>query len=107
MDIYDNLLTIAQRAGWRELRITEGSFGTAVAGIHPDSCEGYITEVPRYDQNLNAVHEVEMLLTNEEMWAYSTHLLDLTLDNPEYNRITAPAWLKVEALIRTFKGGEA
>jgi hypothetical protein len=107
MDLYDKLLIIAQRAGWRELRIAEGTFGTAVAGIQPDACDTYITEVPRYDQDLNAVHDIEMILTDGERKSYFEHLLDITLGSKEYNRITAPAWMRAEALVRTFKGGEA
>jgi hypothetical protein len=57
-----------------------------------------------YSEDLNAIHEVEMLLTPEEMWLYSANLLELTVATKEYNRITAPAWMKVEALAQTFLG---
>lgn len=110
-------IAIAEACGWRFIR-KEGSYFTrGIHGIppHQEACERNEKPLPDYFNDLNPVHDVEMLL-NDELYTEYTRVLEAPYAGPRgsgewyegYDKaIRAGAPERVEALLRVLDYAKA
>ena len=80
------------------------------AGAHIDGSEDYHFHLlPNYPNNLNAMHEAEKVLTQQQRFIFYTYLMACCNTSEIKNLIHATAPQRAEAFLRTvgkWKGGD-
>ena len=84
-------IAIAEACGWTDTPIVDGKYGQ--------------TDVPDYLNDLNAMHEVEKVLTEEQRIAYSNHTYDVACkvqrETEKWRWISLTAKQRAEAFLKT------
>ena len=76
---------------------------------NPEYAKGYVAKpyyrYPRYDEDLNAMHEAENVLTEEQRIAYTNHTYDVACkvqrDTEKWRWISLTAAQRAEAFLKT------
>ncbi len=94
-------IAIAKLCGWTRPHLDDPRKPAHMAFIVPNSTKGQLGFIPDYIADLNAMHEAEMTLGNDEItWGkYSRHLFDII--EPHRHTIHATAAQRAEAFLRT------
>ena len=97
-------ISIAETCGWNSIREQDydhGYSGDDVrqmwVGLNPDSDE--FEQIPDYCNDLNAIHEVEKILSDQQASAYITTLCLEVQPEPKLYHATAAQ--RAEAFLRT------
>lgn len=71
--------------------------------MQPPNCTDMYCEIPNYCNDLNAMHETEKFLTNDQWLDYDLELMVITNcdDIVQKKRISATAKQRAEAFLRT------
>jgi hypothetical protein len=96
-------VAIAEACGWRECRIEVDALGVIGTGISPNDFER--SRVPGFVHDLNAMHEAERALKDDEQWQYCQNVLIVVARSiPRatwMEALHATAAEKAEAFVRT------
>jgi hypothetical protein len=91
MNMEQQRIAIAEACGWTDTPIVDGKYGQ--------------TDVPDYLNDLNAMHEVEKVLTEEQRIAYSNHTYDVACkvqrETEKWRWISLTAKQRAEAFLKT------
>jgi hypothetical protein len=93
-------IAIAEACGWKWERLWTGELHGKPVGE-----QGPFREVPDYLTDLNAMHEAEKVLTEEQRVAYSNHTYDIVCEaqreTKKWRWILLTAAQRAEAFLRT------
>ena len=95
-------IAIAEACGWKGIR-SSVHFGRPVqAGMNPAK-GGQTDRIPDYVNDLNAMHEAEKMLADEQIDRFVKFLWEAMMDSPEsrIGTIHATAAQRAEALLKT------
>jgi hypothetical protein len=99
MTIEQKRIKLAEAGGWTEISDWKAA---GINGKHPT--ESWVEVIPDYFYDLNAVHELEKILTLSQFWSYADRLnamVDGSKGKDSY--ISATAAQRAEALGLTLK----
>lgn len=91
-------IAIAEACGWAPIQNGYFRKGAVTLSANNTLSAG---ELPNYLSNLNAMHEVEKVLTEEQWAVYNVWLLRLTYNEPLFAATSATAAQRAEAFLRT------
>jgi hypothetical protein len=102
-------IRIAELVGWRECKPKgsgfegSGTFEDDASGLRPE--DGLHRKLPHYDSDLNATHELENLMTEEQKYRYDTVLENRTKyhTEPPRWRWNATARQRAEAYVKVME----
>jgi len=106
MTIQDKTIKLAEVAGFTDIMLPMG-FHQQMSDEKSKECGGgWRFEIPKYFEDLNAVHKLEKLLTDEQHLAFRMNLWDITVvvgEDDVWDRhfISATAIQRCEAIGKT------
>ena len=96
-------IKIAEACGWTE--ISERCMWGLPPNATDDGTEDCLRHFPKYESDLNAMHEAEKVLTDEQRIAYSNYTYDVAckvqLQTKKWSWISLTAAQRAEAFLRT------
>jgi len=104
-------LRIAELVGWFSIEIRKPGIDGRLCGYMKDADGNYLfgggcSEIPHYESDLNAMHEAENLMTEEQKYRYDTVLENRTKyhSDPPRWRWNATARQRAEAYVKVMQG---